>query len=449
MVISITPALRCDPYNLCIMERSAFLLVGNGRVVTNDDRQPFLEEGCISIHDGLISGIGPTSNLREAHPHARFLDAHGHFILPGLINAQTSLTSVFARGMPFNGANSGDDNQIFERDRRRIAKALTLDDVYWSAMVGMIDSVRHGVTTIFDRHASPGAVPGSLSRIADAAVLTGLRGCLCYEVSDRDGAEAAAQGIEENRMLLQRYEDSPDNRLRALFGLHASFALSDETLARCRQVASDFNAGFNVRTAEAKSDVEHCLRAHGMRIIRRWNKLGILGPRTLAAHCVHVDDREIEVLRDTKTSVVHNPQSNMSNAAGCAPVTEMMRRGVRVGLGTDGSTTDMFESMGSARLLAENSARDHGQGSIELPTMLLRENSGIASDCFGKPAGKLIPGALADVVIVNYDPPTPFTAENLNSHILFGFSGDAVITTIIGGQALKRCACIAENSLPD
>jgi putative selenium metabolism protein SsnA len=336
------------------MKRSAFLLVGNCRVITHDDRQPFFEEGCVAIHDGVISGIGPTAKLRQAYPHARFLDAHGHAILPGLINAHTHLYSVFARGMALNDSAPGNFTQIPNRLWWPLDKALTLDDVYWSAMVGMIDCIRNGVTTIFDHHASPGAVPGSLSRIADAAVLAGLRSCLSYAVSDRDGAEVTAQGIEENRALLQRYKDSPDNRLRALFGLHASITLSDKTLERCCQVAADFDAGFHVHTAEARSDVDHCLREHGIRVVERWHRLGILGPRTLVAHCVHVDDREIDLLRDAKTNVVHNPQSNMGNAVGCAPVAAMMRRGVRVGLGTDGYTTDMFESMKSANLLAKH-----------------------------------------------------------------------------------------------
>ena len=420
------------------MDRSATLLVGNGRVITHDDRRPFLEGGCVAIHDGLISAVGPTDELRQAHRHARFLDAHGHVVLPGLINTHTHLYSTFARGMALKDPAPGNFAQILERLWWRLDKALTLDDVYWSAMVGMVGCIRNGVTTIFDHHASPGAVRGSVSRIADAALLTGLRSCLCYEVSDRDGAEVAAQGIEENRELLQRYKDSPDNRLRALFGLHASFTLSDSTLARCRQVAADYSVGFHVHTAEAKSDVDQCLREHGIRVVERWHKLGILGSRTLAAHCVHVDDGEIDLLRNSGTSVVHNPESNMGNAVGCAPVLEMMRRGVRVGLGTDGYTADMFESMKSANLLIKHHSGDPSAGWAEPPAMLFSENAAIASECFGKPVGKLIPGALADIVLVDYDPPTPLQPANLDSHTLFGFSGGAVTTTIIGGHVVMH-----------
>lgn len=420
------------------MEKSAISLVGNGPLITHDDHLPFLEDGCVAIRDGLIASVGPTAELRKAHPAARFVDARGRVIMPGLINTHAHLYSALARGMALKDAAPSSFLEILERLWWRLDKVLTLDDVYWSAMVGMTDCIRNGVTTIFDHHASPGAVQGSLFHIAVAAQQTGLRSCLCYEVSDRDGGEIAAQGIEENRAFLEHCKQSAGSRLRGLFGLHASFTLSDKTLARCREVAAEFDAGFHVHTAEALSDVDHCLREHGKRVVERWHDCGILGGRTLAAHCVHVNEREIDLLRDSKTNVVHNPESNMGNAVGCAPVLEMLRCGVRVGLGTDGYTADMFESMKAANLLHKHHAGDPRAGWAEPPAMLFRENAAIATECFGRPAGKLIPGAHADIIVVDYDPPTPMHAGNLYGHILFGFSGGAVATTIIGGQMVME-----------
>ena len=415
-------------------EQSAHLLVGNGRLITHDDRQPFLDNGCVAIHDGLIVAVGPTAELQAAHPGARFIDARGRVIMPGLINTHTHLYSAFARGMALRDDAPGNFTQILERLWWRLDKALMLDDVYWSAMVGMIASIRNGVTTIFDHHASPGAVPGSLLRIAEAARQTGLRSCLCYEVSDRDGAEVAHQGIEENRTFLQYCKDAGDDQLRGLFGMHASFTLSDRTLDECGQAGADFDAGFHVHTAEAASDAESCRREHGISIVQRWIYFGILKATTLLAHCVHIDDHDIDALRAGRTNVIHNPQSNMGNAVGCAPVLEMMRCGVRVGLGTDGYTADMFESMKAANLLLKHHAGDPRVAWAEPPQMLFHENTRIASECFGSPVGQLVPGAHADIILVNYDPPTPMNAANLNGHIHFGFTGGAVETVLIGGQ---------------
>ncbi len=420
------------------MRQLSSLLVGNGRVITHDDHRLFLEDGCVAVIDGLIAEVGPTADLRAAHPSARFLDARGRIIIPGLINTHTHLYSAFARGMALKDPALASFNQILERLWWRLDRALTLDDVYWSAMVGLIDCIRNGVTTVFDHHASANAVTGSLFRIAEAARQICVRTCLCYEVSDRDGAGIAAQGIEENRAFLENCKQSPDGRLCGLFGLHASFTLSNETLLRCREVAASCDAGYHVHTAEALSDVDHCLGAHGKRVIERWSDFGILGERTLAAHCVHVSEREIDLLRETGTNVVHNPESNMSNAVGCAPIPEMMRQGVHVGLGTDGFTADMFESMKSANLLEKHHSGDPRAGWAEPPQMLFRQNAAIATKCFGRQIGKLIPGAAADIVLLDYDPPTPLCAGNLNAHILFGFSGRSVATTIIGGEVVMK-----------
>jgi cytosine/adenosine deaminase-related metal-dependent hydrolase len=151
-----------------------------------------------------------------------------------------------------------------------------------------------------------------------------------------------------------------------------------------------------------------------------------------------VDDHEIDLLHSTRTNVVHNPESNMGNAVGCAPVLRMIGRGVRVGLGTDGYTSDMFESLKVANLLQKHQARQPSVGWAEPPAMLFGANSAIASECFGGVVGKLIPGAHADIIIADYDPPTPMCASNVNGHILFGISGRCVDTTIIRGRILMQ-----------
>jgi putative selenium metabolism protein SsnA len=420
------------------MQKSAILLVGNGWLVTRNKEQPLVECGCVAIQDGLIAGVGTTAALRQTFPTAQFVDARGGLILPGLINAHMHLYSTFARGMALKDAAPSNFVEILKRLWWRLDKVLSLEDVYLSALVAMIDCIRNGVTTIFDHHSSPGAISGSLFRIADAANLTGLRSCLCYEVTDREGEEVARQSIEENRVFLTSCHDScrqsSSSLLRGLFGLHASFTLTDHTLAQCTRVASELEAGFHVHVAEAVADVNQCQHEHGKRVVERFHDWGILGNKTIAAHCVHVDDREIGLLQSSKTNVIHNPESNMGNAVGCAPVLKMVERGVRVGMGSDGYTCDMFESLKVANLLHKHQTGQPAAGWVEPQAMLFDCNADLASACFGHPIGRLIPGACADVIVVDYYPPTPLTVSNINSHLLFGVSGRAVRTTIIGGH---------------
>jgi putative selenium metabolism protein SsnA len=416
------------------METRPVLLVGNGRLITRDERRPLIEDGCVAIEEDRIVAVGNTNELQRSYPGARFVDAHGRLIMPGLINTHMHLYSTFARGMALKDSAPGNFVDILERLWWRLDKALGEEDVYLSAMVAMVECIRNGTTTIFDHHSSPGAVRGSLFRIAEAARETGVRSCLCYEVTDREGWRITDDSIEENREFLLHCEGSDDAMLRGLFGLHASFTVSDETMARCRKVAGRLNAGFHIHVAEAESDVEDCERQYGKRVVERLADFGILGRKTVAAHCVHVDEREIDLLRESETGVVHNPESNMANAVGCAPVMEMMQRGVRVGLGSDGYTFDMFESLKVANMLHKHEAGRPSVGWCEPPAMLFQENARIASECFGQPMGKLMPGAAADVIVVDYQPPTPLHAGNCDSHILFGASGRAVDTTIIGGR---------------
>lgn len=421
------------------MERSAELLVGNGRLITHDEHLPYLENGCVAVRDGLIVAVGRTAELRHAHRAARFVDAEGGLILPGLINAHTHLARIFARGLRPRGRAPTNFIQVLERVWWRLDKALTLDAVYWSAMAGMLESIRNGVTTIFDQHSSPNAVAGSLFRIAEASCMAGVRSCLCYEVSDRDGEETAVRAIAENRSHLEFCAKSENQLHRGLVGADASFKLSDRTLSHCADLAREFGAGFHVHTAETLSEVAACEHDHGERIVERWREFGVLGPKTLAADCVHVNEHEIELLAASHTSVVHNPGANMISAAGAAPVEEMVRRGVLVGLGTGGFTADMFESMKTAYLLLRHASSNPGGGWCE-PQMLFQANAAIAGECFGQTIGKLVPGAVADVIVADYSAPTPFTAANLDPHLLFGMSGRAVTSTIVGGEVLmEKC----------
>jgi len=414
------------------------LLIGNGTLITRDSALPFLLNGCVAVESNTIVEIGATDQLRGRYSQADFIDARGGLIMPGLINSHMHFYSSFARGMDLKAQSPHEFNDILTRLWWRLDKTLTLEDVYYSAAVAMIDCIKNGTTTIFDHHASPGCVRGSLFRLAEAAGDLGLRTCLCYEVSDRDGDQIAQQGIDENAEYIRYCRNSPDSMRRALFGLHASFTLNDELLRRSAEMADELGVGSHIHTAEALSDVEDCQRRYGKRVVERLAEFGVLQPGAIAAHCVHVAGRELDILQQTQPLVVHNPESNMGNAVGCAPVLEMLQQGIQVGLGTDGYTCDMLESLKVANLLHKHQRQDAAAAWAEPHTMLFEKNADFASACFGSTVGRLTPGALADLIVVDYDPPTPFTVDNLNGHILFGLSGRSVVTTVVNGKVLMQ-----------
>lgn len=410
------------------------LLLGNGTVLTLGGENRVIKNGAVLINDTIIQEIGQTDDLRSRFPGVQFIDARGKLIMPGMINTHMHLYSTFARGMDAKSKPPRSFQDILEGLWWKLDKLLSPEDNYYSALIPLVECIKTGTTTIIDHHASPYAIMGSLAVLAKAAKEIGVRSAFCYEVSDRDGEKIAQEGIKENTDFLAVCQKNPDTMVAGLFGLHASLTLSDKTLEQCREAAANYGAGFHVHVAEGSEDLADSLAKSGLRVVERLNKFGILGPKTIAAHCVHVNDAEIEILKETKTQVVHNPESNMGNAVGAAPVLKMLSRGVQVGLGTDGYTCDMFESAKVANCLQKHAAADPSAAWAEVPQMLYGNNPAIAGRLFGGTLGELKEGALADVIVVDYVPPTPMNANNWSSHLLFGVSGRAVETTVINGR---------------
>lgn len=414
------------------------MLITHGRVVTFDQPNTVVEDGAILIAGDTIAAVGATADLTARYPEAERLDVGGKLVLPGQVCAHTHFYGAYARGLAIPGPAPKDFPEILARLWWQLDKALTLEDVYHSAMVCLVDAVRHGTTTLVDHHASPNAIDGSLDRIAEAVREAGLRAALCYEVTDRDGPERAEAGIRENVRFIDKARREGGRQLAGLFGLHAGLTLSDETLERCR-AANPAGGGFHIHAAEGPADQEHALAHYGLRAIDRLAKRGILGPDSIVAHAISIDAWEMAQLRESQTWVSHQPRSNMNNAVGVADVPAMLRGGMKVVLGNDGFSNDMFTEMKFAYLLHKSHTADpRVMGGYEVMDVAVRNNAALAESLFGAPLGRLAPGALADVIVLDYYPFTPLTAGNVPWHLLFGFDGGHVTHTIAGGRLLMK-----------
>jgi putative selenium metabolism protein SsnA len=364
------------------------------------------------------------------------LDARGQLVMPGNICAHTHFYGAYARGMGIPGPAPVDFPQILERLWWPLDKALDRDTVRLSALVCLVDAIKHGTTTLIDHHASPNFIEGSLNVIADAVDAAGLRAVLCYEVTDRDGAEKAEAGIAENVRFIRQNGSRP--RVAGTFGLHASLTLGDETLRAC--VDANPGGGFHIHVAEHEADELDSVSKYGKRVVHRLNEMGILGERTITAHCVHTDDAERELLCRTGTWVTHQPRSNMNNAVGAMALDTMMDEGVKLCLGNDGFSNVMWEDWKAAYLLHKVISRDPRRANgAHISRMATGNNARLAEQFFpGSPLGVLKSGARADMIFVDYHPYTPLTEGNLPWHILFGFEASMVTTTIVDGVVLMR-----------
>jgi putative selenium metabolism protein SsnA len=415
------------------------MLILGGNILTFDPEAPFIKGGAILIQGDQIAEIGPASELVKRYPGEKLVDTRDKLIMPGLICAHTHFYGAFARGMAIPGEPPRNFPQILERLWWRLDKALSYEDIRYSALVCLVDAIKHGTTTLLDHHASQGAIDGSLDVIAEAVEQAGLRACLCYEVTDRDGKERMEAGIRENERFIRKSQEK-GGLVRATFGLHASLTLSDETLERCASSAQSLGTGFHIHVAEDKADVDDSLRRSGLRVVERLHRFGILGPRTIAAHCVHINEREMEILKETQTRVVHNPRSNMNNAVGTAPVVEMLKKGIEVGLGNDGFSNNMFVEMHTAYLVHRLAKLDPQALGADLILKMAFPHNAATAGLFWpeKPLGTIKAGAWADIVILNYYPTTPLTPENYPWHVIFGIDGTGVDTVIVGGKILME-----------
>jgi putative selenium metabolism protein SsnA len=415
-------------------------LITHGRLVTWAEGDEIAQDGGLLIRDGRIAETGATADFIAAHPDLVQIDARGQLVMPGNICAHTHFYGAFARGMAIPGPPMKDFPDILERLWWRLDRSLTEEDVTYSALVCLVDAIKHGTTTLIDHHASPNAIEGSLDLIAGAVETAGLRAALCYEVTDRNGPEGAAAGIQENVRFLQSLADNDGDLLAGTFGLHASLSLSEETLARCVEAAAGLKTGFHIHVAEHEADEYDSLARYGKRTVDRLALAGILGPKSIVAHAVHVDPVEKNLLRDTGTWVTHQPRSNMNNAVGAADVEGMLRLGIPVCLGNDGFSNNMYAEWKAAYLMHKLAHRDPRRANgMDIAQMAIHNNAGLAGIFWPDlPQGKLIPGAAADIIFVDYQPTTPLSAGNLPWHIIFGFESSMVTSTMVGGKFLMR-----------
>ena len=414
------------------------LLIGNGKIITRDSANPFIENGAVAVEGKIIKEIGGTAVLRPKYPDAEYIDAGGRLVMPGFINTHMHYYSTFARGISLGGKPATTFGEVLSGLWWRLDKQLTLDDVYYSCMGPMIDEVRSGVTTVIDHHASPFAVEGSLFKIAEASALFGIRSNLCYEVSDRDGEKIALAGIRENADFAKHCKEKNDDMLGALFGLHAQMTVSAKTLDKCAETASGAGIGFHIHAAEGIEDVLDAISKYGLRVIERLNKSGVLSEKSIAVHCIHITEAETELLKESGVAVVHNPQSNMGNAVGVSPVLDMLKKGVLVGMGTDGYSADVLDSYKTTAILHKHAKGLPSAAWAEPPAMLFENNKKIIERFIGGKTGAIAKDHYADIIIVDYKGPTPVNENTINSHILFGITGRHVDTTIINGRVVMK-----------
>jgi putative selenium metabolism protein SsnA len=383
-------------------------------------------DGPVEDSDLVVAG----SRIGGDASDAIKMDVSGCVVLPGACCGHHHLYSALARGMPAPLSPPQSFIEILERVWWRLDRALDIETIHLSAVVAAVEAARCGTTSIFDHHSSPQAIDSSLDAVADGVDAAGIRGIMCYEVTDRNGEAHARDGINENLRFL-RANRRPG--VRGVIGAHASFTLGPATLQSVAGEARAAGAPLHIHVAEGAIDEKDALQKYGVRTAVRLAQADALGEGDLIAHGVHLDDEELSLLRASGAWSAHNPRSNANNRVGRANAAAM---GERVCLGTDGIDGDMFAE---ARFCYLEARRDSSSTGPAFALQRLGAGANLAGGLFGEPAlGTLVPGAPADLVVLDYDSPTPLETSNLAGHALFGLSARHVRDVMVAGRWIVR-----------
>ena len=375
-------------------------------------------QGNIKVEDGLN---GKTEIIPEDYSipeNAEVIDCSGKYITKSFANGHHHAYSALARGMPAPKRSPKNFLEILKYIWWNLDKCLDKELIEISALITAIESAKNGVTFVIDHHASPNAIIGSLEIIAGAFEKIGVSHLLCYEISDRDGLERTNRGLIETEEYLK-------NR-QGLVGLHASFTVGDYTLEKAIDLSEQYNAGIHIHVAEDKYDQEHCLANYNKSVIERLNdKGGLKSSKTILGHCLHINDFERKILNGANSWIVQNAESNLNNEVGNFNAVGLSDK---IMLGTDGMHSDMLRSAKAAYFIGLNYDKMDFQIIYE---RFRNVNKYISKNNFKGDGDN-------NLVILNYNPPTQFDADNFLGHFIYGLESKHVEHVISNGKLIVK-----------
>ena len=387
------------------------------------------------IRDQTIAEIHPIDfkkfirSERKIGEHA--FDASGRVITIPLVNFHDHFYSRLAKGLPFTGAMNN-FHDILENLWWKLDMALAPDLIEACAEMGALESIRQGVTTIFDHHSSPARTLGSLEIIANTLKRYELRGVLCFETSDRNGAELAQNALTEFENFANK---NATNDIKSMLGLHASFTVSDITLSKAAELFKKYAPGIHIHLCEAEIDRKISFEKYGNHPVQRLAQHNLLNEKSILSHGVHLQDDDYALISQAGSAIAYNPDSNLNNAVGL-PQFHKMPEQIPILVGTDGMHANVSRSMKQLFLLCR-----HQQNSFEEAFQWIKkiyfDQVKFIRHYFPDFSG-LLAGDRADFIIWDYMPPTPMLSDNFWGHFIYGMLEQQVHSVMQNGKFLMK-----------
>ncbi len=381
----------------------------------------------IVIDGGAIAAVG--KGIAADYPEDCVRDLCGKIVMPGLVCSHNHFYSGLARGITADIKPSTDFVSQLQNLWWKLDRALDEESLYYSGIVCALESIKAGTTSVIDHHSSQNCIAGSLAVLGKGFTEAGLRGVLCFEVTDRNGDEKMEEGIEENIDFIRAAEAAAENSLiRGMFGGHAPFTVPDAGLKKIADAAEKTGRGFHIHAGEDKYDQSHSHGVYRKDLLERLDNFGLVNEKSIFAHGLYFTGRDREILNSRDAFLVHNCRSNMNNNVGYNGYLPAINNNA---LGTDGIGSNMFEEFKTAFFKHRDAAGPLWPDSF---LRYLQNGNVLMERHFGGKFGRVEAGYAADLVVLDYQSPTPLTPENIGGHIAFGMASRDVHTVVIDGN---------------
>jgi 5-methylthioadenosine/S-adenosylhomocysteine deaminase len=413
-------------------KEKADLLVAGGTLVTMDASRAIIDDGAIVVKGDAIVAVGPRSEVAARYAATQTIDAKGKLVLPGFINGHTHVPMTLFRGLHDDVTLS---DWLYKYIFPAEAKNVNEEFVRWGTRLAAAEQIRGGVTTFADMYYFEDAV-------AEETRAAGMRGVLGETFIDFPAPDnkSEAEMLAYTEKFLKKWQGDP--LIHAAVAPHSIYTCSQKTLQDSAALARKYHAPILIHTAEMKKEWEDSQKQNGMSPVQYLDKIGLLGPDVVSAHCIFVDEADRKTLAQKQVGCVHNPSSNMMIASGVSPVAEMRAAGIAVGLGTDGpagsnNDLDLMEEIDLAAKLAKITKMDplalNAKAVVEMATI-----DGARALHLDKEIGSLEAGKRADFILIGLDEPNAVPMYEIYAQIAYALKGSDVETVVIGGRIVMR-----------
>jgi cytosine/adenosine deaminase-related metal-dependent hydrolase len=413
-------------------------LITNANILTFGTKPKNIRNGAVYVGRGTILDFGPEKEMLPKYSgEANKIDAKGRIVMPGFVDFHNHLYSGFFPNIPANIKNGSSYNDYMNKYWWTLANQLSSDGIYYSAVKGIINSIKSGVTTIFNLHSSPGCVDDSLHDIAEAFEELSMRGVIGYEISNRTGNDVAEKMFKMNSEFVEEYKNNP--LVTGMIGVYSANEASDALLRSVAKFTDRTKSGTVIHLSETEDEDEYSVKNYDKKYcIDRLFDIGLLNAKTILASTNYIDETDIDIIKDSRAGVVLTPSSAYYKGLDFAPIETLIEKDIPIGFGSDGIYHSIASEASFAHRILRQKLKGFTSGNVEISGILTSSNYKLANNFVSKSIGEIKLGSAADLIFVDYLPEHEITADNLHTHLIFGILQSRIASSIINGTVVMK-----------